>query len=366
MLAPTSRDAARGDGAALDAPLRRDVRGMNSDLRLIVRPSAPTEQARAQATAALDASVAWLAAMEQRCSRFSPASELSALNASAGGWFRASADLYAVVGLALEAARRTRGLFDPTVLPALVAAGYDRSFEQIERGERETPDAAPQTPAPRWSAGRWREVRLDPAHRSIALPLGVALDLGGIAKGWAADALAQRYLDPFPAYLIDLGGDLRLRGGPAEGRPWLVGIEQPTAAMSPGDAGEGETPRYLACMPIAAGGIATSGDARRWWLRGGHRLHHLIDPRTGRPAHSSSAAGELTRRPLTWTALAPTTAEADVLAKVAFLLGYPTGLRMLTRHAAGVCAWADGRIEATPNLEEYLHALASASVSSLS
>jgi thiamine biosynthesis lipoprotein ApbE len=96
-------------------------------------------------------------------------------------------------------------------------------------------------------------------------------------------------------------------------------------------------------------------------------MHHLIDPRTGRPAAAPTAppaaAGDSdARRVLTYTALAPAAVEADVLAKVAFLRGYPDGLRSLANgtRSAGVCVFADGAVEATPNLEEYLHALPAA------
>jgi thiamine biosynthesis lipoprotein len=182
----------------------------------------------------------------------------------------------------------------------------------------------------------------------------VALDLGGIAKGWSADELARRYLAPFPGYLIDLGGDLRVRGGPSDGEPWIVGIADPRVDAGIAQANQGAT--YVAGLALTAGGIATSGDARRWWLRDGARQHHLIDPRTGRPATQPDTDPD--SRVLTYTALAPTTTEADALAKVAFLLGYPDGLRMLSHgiHRAGVCVFASGRVEASSNLEEYLHA----------
>jgi thiamine biosynthesis lipoprotein len=342
---------------------------MNSALRLTVRVDAPAEHPRAEA--ALAACAVWLAEIERCCSRFLPESELSWLNATAGSGPQAvSADLYDMLALALAAAARTDGLFDPTLLPALCAVGYDRSFDEI--GQRGVASLAPQravegtvaagAAASETRRGRWRDVRLDPDTHTVTLPVGMALDLGGIAKGWAADVLASRFLADFPAYLVDLGGDLRLRGGPEPGAAWLIGISDPRAASAT-TSGEDESrytdsqygdSHYVAGVRLAAGGIATSGDARRWWLRAGQRMHHLIDPRTGRPAEQT---GE--RRPLAVTALALTAAEADVLAKVAFLRGYPEGLRGLARGttSAGVMVFADGAVEATPNLEEYLHAM---------
>jgi thiamine biosynthesis lipoprotein len=323
------------------------LHGMNSALNLTVRVERADERPRA--TAALNACAAWLAEMERRFSRFLPESELSRLNASAGrGYYAIGEDLFAVIQLALEWAERTGGLFDPTVLGALRAAGYDQSFERI--GGREVATAADGPMNAR--CGRWNEVRLDVARRRVSLPPGVGLDLGGIAKGWAADQLATRQLAAFSSYLIDLGGDLRVSGGPTPQTPWLIAVEDPRPLASGHQTAE---PAHLAGVHLGAGAIATSGDARRWWLRDGQRLHHLIDPRTRQPAEHQTGP-----RLLSVSALATTTTEADVLAKVAFLRGYPEGLQGLAEgiRSAGIAILADGRVVATPNLEEYLHATA--------
>ncbi len=375
----------------MNALVTRALRGMNTDLHLTLRVDGDDPEQRAAAEVALDACADWLAAMERTCSRFLADSELRALNASAGRPSPASEDLFAVVSLALSAAQRSGGLFDPAILPALHAAGYTRSFDEISHREiNDIPvvpartrraagesGLAPLLPPhllagmdaahaddsvmsedPPWRPGRWREIRLDANRRTITLPEGVALDLGGIAKGWAADELARRFLAPYAAYLIDLGGDLRVHGGPESGRPWIVGIADPRDAPSPGQRAQAvSVQRYVAGVPLAEGGIATSGDARRWWLRAGQRQHHLIDPRTGRSALPPDGT-RLEGRVLAWTALAATAAEADVLAKVAYLRGYPDGLRALARgtESAGLCVFANGQPEVTPNLEEYLHA----------
>jgi thiamine biosynthesis lipoprotein len=331
---------------------------MNSDLRLTVRLAAETPVERAAAATVLDACATWLAQIERTCSRFLADSELCALNASAGVPFVASPELFAVVRLVCEYAARTDGLFDPTILPALRAAGYTRTFDEIGHGETRW-NAEDAEDAERFQdtgtiRARTARIQLDEATRTITLAPGVALDLGGIAKGWAADELARRFLASFPGYLIDLGGDLRVHGGPRDGEPWIVGIADPRVNAGMTLAEQGAT--YVAGLALTDGGIATSGDARRWWLRDGTRQHHLIDPRTGRPAMRADTNPD--SRVLTCTALAPTAAEADVLAKVAFLLGYPDGLRMLSRGIlrAGVCVFASGRVEASPNLEEYLYA----------
>jgi thiamine biosynthesis lipoprotein len=326
--------------------LTHHLRGMNTDFHLTVRvDDAPV----AEAERALDASAEWLGAIERVCSRFLPKSELCALNASAGHSFMVSADLYAVVAKAVEMAARTDGLFDPTILRALLAAGYTRSFDEI--GHREIGGSDPGAPATSgWRGGGWRDIQLDAMTRTITLPEGVALDLGGVAKGWAADEVATRFLSAFPAYLIDLGGDLRLRGEPEPGKCWLIGIEDPRAAPDPGVSAPES--RYLVAVALGDGGIATSGSARRWWLRDGQRLSHLIDPRSGQPVDCSADH----RAMLACTALAPTAIEADVYAKVAFLRGYPAGLDGLPDGIAGLSVFADGTFAASSGLEAYLRA----------
>jgi thiamine biosynthesis lipoprotein len=320
---------------------------MNSDVHLTVR----VDDDAVEAECALDASAEWLGEIERVCSRFLPESELCALNASAGRPFPASVDLYAVVARAIEMAARTDGLFDPAILPALLAAGYTRSFDEI--GQREIGAPLDAQAMSNWRSGRWREIQLDATARTITLPEGVALDLGGVAKGWAAGEVARRFLNAFPAYLIDLGGDLRVYGEPEPGKGWLIGIEDPRGAPDQGE--HVAEPHYLAAVELRSGGIATSGPARRWWLRNGQRMNHLIDPRSGEPVESDT--GE--RIILSCTVFASTAVEADVYAKVAFLGGHPAGLESLPDGMAGLCVFADGTFAASPGLETYLVAQAS-------
>src|SRR5262245_51340825 len=107
---------------------------------------------------------------DQRFSRFRPDSELSLVNASAGRWIPVSARFAAVTRFALAAAGTTRGLFDPTILGALVAAGYDRDFDEVLAGAR----GRLHPPEP---CGRFAEVQLEGSR--LRVPAGVALDFGG-------------------------------------------------------------------------------------------------------------------------------------------------------------------------------------------
>lgn len=242
---------------------------------------------------------------EARASRFRADSELSRANATAGRPVELTRELADLVGFALDAAARTDGLFDPTVLGALMAAGYDRDFDELIAGARAA--LHPVTPC-----GRWREVTLD--DRVLRLPEGVGLDLGGVAKGWAVDRAASAAVTAGLAWaLVTAGGDLRMAG---DAPALAVDIEDPESLGT-------------ACLrlSLADGAIASSSVTRRRW---GTDAHHLIDPRTARPA-----AGPV----LQATAWAATCAEAEIRSKVLLLAG-PDALA----HLPGVLVTVDGPI----------------------
>jgi FAD:protein FMN transferase len=232
---------------------------------------------------ALAAAQEEVAACERELSRFDPASDLSRLNAAGGGWTYVGRRLLEALGLAVRAREDTGGRFDPTVLPALVAAGYDRSFELLEERPARTIAG--------WRAGT--AIELDEPHGRARLEVGSAVDLGGIGKGYAAGRALTAMRVAAPALaggLVDLGGDIAVSGEAPEGGPWLVAIADPRRP--------GET---LAIIALSSGGVATSGrDARRFGPAGS--LHHLIDPGTG----ESALGGPLT---VTVVALDPVAAE---------------------------------------------------------
>ena len=246
-------------------------------------------------------------------SRFRPESELSRLNAAGGGI--ASEILFSVVDSAIVAARRTHGVFDPTLLPHLLAAGYDRDFEQLASRE---PVATPRSVEP---TGSWRGIVLDPRTRTVTLPPGAGLDLGGIAKGMAVDA-ASRVLDRLglPWHAVDAGGDLVVRGIPDGLEVWPVAVE----------AGEQDV-----AVGLREGALATSSVLGRRWTVGGEERHHLIDPRTGVPSRSAIVSV---------TAAAPSCEAAEVAAKAALILGPEFGPPMLASLAtAGLITRDSGR-----------------------
>ena len=242
---------------------------------------------------ALGAAQEEVAACERELSRFDPASDLSRLNAAGGRWTPVGRRLLEALGLALQAREETDGRFDPTVLPALAAAGYDRSFELLEEREARSVNG--------WRAGT--AIELDRRKGRARLEPGSSVDLGGIGKGYAAGRALAAMLVGSPTLaggLVDLGGDIAVRGVAPEGGPWLIAVADPRRM--------GET---LAVLALESGGIATSGrDARRFGPA--RSLHHLIDPETG-----ESALGG----PLTVTVVAPDPVAAEVNATTLAIAG---------------------------------------------
>lgn len=254
-------------------------------------------------------------AHEAALSRFRSDSELSALNAAAGRPFAAGAVLRAATAAALEAAADTDGLVDPTLLGAVAAAGYDRSFDEMDRD-------APALQAPPPTGTGWRAVRVEDPPGTVTIPAGVGLDLGGTAKGWTVDRAVAR-LSALPDLAIDAGGDLWAAGTASGGEPWTVAVADPHAG---GD---------LATVTVQGEAVATSSVTRRSW-RGGH---HLIDPRDGLPSSSDVAQA---------TVVAASVLRAETLAKAALLLGSQRGLALLEQRGVdGLLVTRGGDLVAT-------------------
>ncbi len=277
--------------------MRADVRfrAMGTDIHLI----AVAGSARA-ASAAVDRGRERIEQLEALWSRFRPASEVSVMNALAGMPVRVSPETIALVQRALDGVRLTGGRFDPTVLGAVIRAGYDRTYTEIIPGSAPEDDRG--LGAPR--------IEVDPVARLVRLPAGVGFDPGGIGKGLAADIVARELADHVAGICVNVGGDLRVHGVAPDGPAWGIEVEDPFGGAARG------------VLSLADGAVATSSRTQRVLRDGGH---HLIDPATGLPAASGVASA---------TAIAGQGWIAEVLAKASFLAGAEQGCHLL--EAAGV------------------------------
>jgi thiamine biosynthesis lipoprotein len=251
-----------------------------------------------------------VAHLERTWSRFDDASEVSALNRAGGRLTIVSSETFTLVDLAERARRATLGRFDPLLLAQLVAAGYDRTWSEVDRDDGRPPD--PTVPATGESIELFSQIS------AVRLPDGTRFDPGGIGKGVAADMVADALRAAGSATVqVELGGDVRLAGPAWDGGPWRVRVD---------DSDHGAP--QAAVIELAEGAVATSSVLRRRWRRGGIAMHHLIDPSTGVPATTDLDAV---------TTVAPTAWWAEVVAKVALMGGSQVARRLLADHdMAGV------------------------------
>ena len=239
---------------------------------------------------------ALVAQLESLWTRFRPDSELMVLNDHTGVPRGVSPDTFTLIGAAVDARRVTGGLFDPTLLDALIDAGYDRSFDELGGLIPVTLDHGRLSPVPDAA------IQLDAERYTVTLPEGVRLDLGGIAKGRAADLVAGELERAGAAgACVDLGGDIAVFGDRAEDQPWAIAVDDPA---QPGVD--------LAVILLERGAVATSSRLKRRWRTTDGSAHHLIDPRTGAPAVTDLVAVTVVAAEAMW---------AEVYAKSALIAG---------------------------------------------
>jgi thiamine biosynthesis lipoprotein len=271
----------------------------------------------------------WFEEWEQILSRFRYDSELTRLNQIHEQPVPVSPVLWDVFQAARRAEQMTNGLVTPTLLGAILEAGYDRPFDVLPHQSH--PAVVPAISAPASLTG----IGFDESAQTVSLPVGVGLDFGGVAKGWAAHQAMRRLQVEGPA-LVDAGGDIAISGPRPDGRPWQIGIADP---FHKGE--EIETLFVNQC------GIATSGKDRRRWTRDGVLQHHILDPLTRQPAQTDL---------LTVTVIAKDVMQAEAAAKAAFILGSRVGLEWIEERAdlAGLFILDDGQTLYSQKLEDYL------------
>jgi thiamine biosynthesis lipoprotein len=272
----------------------------------------PRATAATPARQAIERAFGWFREIENRCTRFDPASELMQLAARPGEAVAASPMLFEAIQFARLVAEETGGAFDPTAGYRMMARGFNREHRSGHAMHAGIEPAADIT---------WRDIELDPDRRTITLRRPLIPDLGAVAKGLAIDTAAQE-LKPFVNFAIDAGGDLYLAGANRLGEPWTAGIRHP---RRPGE--------LLESLRISGQAVCTSGDYER---QGDDGRSHILDPRTGAVAESVASA----------TVIAPVAMLADALATAAFVLGPGEGIRLLDR--MGVAG-----IIVTPDLARY-------------
>ena len=246
-----------------------------------------------------------LAEVNRQMSTYLRTSELMAFNrAPVGEPVPVSAQLVDVVAAAGDFAALTGGAFDATVAPLVGLWGFGAQA-------RSTPPTAAQIAAAHAQVGHARvRHQRDPPRLAKLAP--VRVDLSGIAKGHAVDALAGALRQAgCEAFLVEIGGEIRVSGSGPGGGAWRVGVEHPRQRG------------YLAVLTLESGAVATSGGYRQKPRFANPASAHVIDPRTGHPAGHDTASA---------TVVAGTARRADALATALLVMGATDGLAFAARH----------------------------------
>ena len=265
-------------------------------------------------------------------SRTAEGSELYALNASNGETVECGADdiLPALIETALAISEATDGAFDPTLAPVLDAWGFTKDLRRVP--------SADELAALLAHTGRDKVALEETADGySVALSDGAQLDLGGIAKGYAADLLrAQLEKEGVTSATLDLGGDVFVMGKKSDGSDWRIAVKDP-----------GDTESYLGIVSASDAFIVTSGVYERYFEENGVRYHHILDPKTGSPAESGLVSVTVMCKNGAW---------ADALSTACFVLGADGALALRDDLAAQGVAFElvfvtdDGRVLYTGGL----------------
>ncbi len=271
--------------------------------------------------------------IESRMSTYRSDSELSRFNrAEAGGWFEVSDETAKVVALGLEISDLTQGAFDMTVAPLVDLWGFGPG-NAISKAPSE------QLIQDMLSRIGFRHIRVQLQPAALSKQQQASLDLSAIAKGYAVDQVAQLIGGQYPAFLVEVGGELRAQGLKPDGSNWRIAVETPLPGVR----------SVQKVLKLENTAIATSGDYRNYFEQDGIRYSHTIDPVTGKPIRHRLASV---------TVLDPSCGRADALATAMMVLGEEKGLalaKQLKLPAFFVIKQDDGFVEAyTPEFEAFL------------
>jgi thiamine biosynthesis lipoprotein len=308
--------------------IARSQKSMGAEARL----TAWTVDAKA-ALSAFDESFRELERLEALMSVWRPGSDLVRLNEAAGRQRVAvSSEVMEALRAAREAGDLTAGAFDVTFAALADIWKFDHDQDDRIPSDEEI--------AKRLPLVNYRALELNPGDSTAYLSrAGMRAHLGGIGKGYAVDRVASILRSHgVTDFMIQFGGDLYV-AGTRGGRPWRLGIRDP----------RGPEDRSFAVIDLTDSSFSTSGDYERFFMRDGRRYHHILDPRTGRPAEGSRSV----------TIVARTATLADALSTGVFVMGPAAGMDLLERlpDVDGVIVGSDNRVLVSSGLKGRLQLL---------
>lgn len=257
--------------------------------------------------------------LDKEMTTWDPASEVSQINTAAGDRpVKVSAETYAVIERAVDVSKRSKGLFDITV------GAFKGLWKFDDDMDGTLPD--PADVKKRLALVNWKDIVLDPRQHSVLLrKKGMSITLGGIAKGYAVDkCVALLHARGFQDFMMQAGGDMYVAGKKGS-EPWTVAIRDP----------RGPANSFFAVAPVEDHSFSTSGDYERGFVKDDVRYHHILDTRTGQPAHASRSV----------TIRAKDAFTADAWSKVMFIMGPRDAFELIKREKLTdfEVVWVDDR-----------------------
>lgn len=242
-----------------------------------------------------------LVAVNQSMSTYIPDSELSKINLQQSEvWLPVSDNLLAVLTKAQNVSELSEGAFDITIAPLVNLWGFGPETKQ-----NQLPTDA--DIISRLQQVGFKKLKLDLQRKTIQKTPGLQLDLSAIAKGFGADIVASMLEEKgYTNFMVEIGGEVVVKGHSVRGTAWRIGIETPTVGPS----------GVQQAIAISDVGVATSGDYRNYFEQNGERYSHTIDPTTGKP---------ITHKLASVTVIAANAADADAFATAINVMGYASG-----------------------------------------
>ncbi|OGW36266.1 MAG: hypothetical protein A2Y97_07475 [Nitrospirae bacterium RBG_13_39_12] len=260
---------------------------------------------KAEAEKAIDAAFYEIERLEKLTNFFSENSELNQINRNAGiSEVKISTDILNILDKALFVSKNTDAEFDVTIGP--VSALYD-FYKNIKPEEIEIKEKLPLV--------NYKDLIINKKKSTAFLrKKGMLIDLGGIAKGYAADK-AEETLEKngIRSGLVSIAGDIKAFGLKPDKRPWQIGIRNPRA--------EGKEDDVMTIVELSDMAISTSGDYQRFFIFNGKRYHHLLSPKTGYPAGRCQGVSVIAKEGVS----------ADAFATGVFILGHEKGMKVLEK-----------------------------------
>lgn len=237
--------------------------------------------------------------IEKLMSTYIADSEISRINEAAGKEaIPVSAEVLEIIQAGIQWGEKTKGIFDITIHPLVEAWDFDNGGETVP---------SPEQLKTATHLVNFRDIRIQGNTVRLARE-GMAINLGGIAKGYAVDRAITILKGLVPNGIVNAGGDLYAFGQRGPNQPWVIGLQHPRKPQG-----------VLASFALSNQAVATSGDYQRYFMKGEKRYHHILDPATGLPAEG----------PISVTVMAPTVMDADALSTAVFIMGKDKGIEWI-------------------------------------